>query len=409
MRVVFPWATDLVSSWLVQWRLSRGPVTFERTLTRTREQFDLTIVGAGIVGLAHAVEAVHHGLRVLVIDQDDVVSGASVRNFGHCFVTAQSGTALEYANAARARWIELAAEAGFWLGTTGTLLVARLPEELDVIHEFADGRHPEARVLTAAEALEKAPVDEHIRGALWSPRDVRVDPREAAPALATWLESQPGVTFKWNTTVLGIARGCLTTNRGDIGTESAVIAVGHDLDRLLPDIAEDARIRRCTLQMLRVASPGYAIGPALATGLALLRYEGFRHCPSLPALRARMEQERPDLIEHGVNLLVTQLPSGDLIVGDTHHYGRTADPFRDERLDELVLGEAAALLGVTSLAVLERWTGVYATAAEGSFLVTTATQGVIVVAVTSGIGMTTAFGLAQRVVGGLVHHARPLP
>jgi hypothetical protein len=106
-----------------------------------------------------------------------------------------------------------------------------------------------------------------------------------------------------------------------------------------------------------------------------------------------------------VNLLITQLPSGDLIVGDTHHYGRTADPFRDERLDELVLEEAAELLGVTSLTVLERWTGVYA-AAQGSFLVTTATQGATVVTVTSGIGMTTAFGLAQQVVGGLVRDGR---
>jgi FAD dependent oxidoreductase TIGR03364 len=374
-------------------------------LIRAREHFDLAIVGAGIVGLAHAVEALAHGLRVVVVDRDEVVSGASVRNFGHCFATAQSGTALEYANDARARWIELAAEAGFWLATAGTLLVARLPEELEVIREFATERPAEARVLSAGEALAKAPVDQCILGALWTPRDLRVDPREAAPAIAKWLATHRGVTFKWNTTALGVGQGWLATNRGDIGADAVVIAVGHDLDRLLPEVAENARIRRCMLQMLRVASPGYAIHPALATGLSLLRYDGFRVCRSLPALRKRVEDERPDLIEHGVNLLITQLPSGDLIVGDTHHYGRTADPFRDERLDELVLEEAAALLGVTSLTVLERWTGVYA-AAQSSFLVTTASQGATVVAVTSGIGMTTAFGLAQRVVGGLVLDGR---
>ncbi|WP_208636342.1 FAD-dependent oxidoreductase [Mesorhizobium helmanticense] len=35
-----------------------------------QEQFDPEIVGAGIVGLAHALAAVRHGLSVVVIDRD---------------------------------------------------------------------------------------------------------------------------------------------------------------------------------------------------------------------------------------------------------------------------------------------------------------------------------------------------
>src|SRR5262249_15133048 len=152
---------------------------------------------------------------------------------------------------------------------------------------------------------EKAPIDGNLLGALWTPRDLRVDPREAAPALATWLASERGVAFKWNTTALGVGPGWVTTTRGELRAEATVVAVGHDLDRLFPDLAEEARIKRCMLQMLRVASPGFAIYPALATGLALLRYDGFRDCPALPALRQRLEDKRPDLIEHGVNLLIT--------------------------------------------------------------------------------------------------------
>ena len=34
------------------------------------ESFDIAIVGAGIVGLAHALAAVRLGLRVIVIDRD---------------------------------------------------------------------------------------------------------------------------------------------------------------------------------------------------------------------------------------------------------------------------------------------------------------------------------------------------
>ncbi len=47
--------------------------------------FDLAVVGAGIVGLAHALAAARRGLRVVVVDGDPQARGASIQNFG--FVT----------------------------------------------------------------------------------------------------------------------------------------------------------------------------------------------------------------------------------------------------------------------------------------------------------------------------------
>ncbi len=43
---------------------------------------NLAVVGAGILGLAHALAAVRLGKRVVVIDRDARANGASVRNFG---------------------------------------------------------------------------------------------------------------------------------------------------------------------------------------------------------------------------------------------------------------------------------------------------------------------------------------
>jgi hypothetical protein len=71
-----------------------------------------------------------------------------------------------------------------------------------------------------------------------------------------------------------------------------------------------------------------------------------------------------------------------------------------------VLGEASRLLETERLEVLERWLGVYAWSGEGEFLVATPETGVHVVSVTSGIGMTTAFGLAERVFHQLLN---PVP
>ena len=66
------------------------------------------MVGAGIVGLAHALEARRRGLSVVVLDRDDRAVGASVRNFGHLFFTSVAdGARCERAMLARERWLEL--------------------------------------------------------------------------------------------------------------------------------------------------------------------------------------------------------------------------------------------------------------------------------------------------------------
>jgi glycine/D-amino acid oxidase-like deaminating enzyme len=103
-----------------------------------------------------------------------------------------------------------------------------------------------------------------------------------------------------------------------------------------------------------------------------------------------------------MNLMFTQRPDGDLTIGDTHRAARTHPPFADEWIDELVLAETARLLGVEQLAVRERWRGVYAQAPGDDFLVAAPHPDTRVVAVTTGIGMTTAFGLAPHVLAQLL-------
>ena len=67
-------------------------------------------------------------------------------------------------------------------------------------------------------------------------------------------------------------------------------------------------------------------------------------------------------MKHGVHLIVAQSADGSLIVGDSHHYAATPDPFADARVDELILEEFAAATGRRAPSVLERWTGTYASA-----------------------------------------------
>ena len=52
---------------------------------------DLAVVGAGIVGLAHAAVAHERGLKVVVVERATTIQGASVRNFGHLGFSAHGG------------------------------------------------------------------------------------------------------------------------------------------------------------------------------------------------------------------------------------------------------------------------------------------------------------------------------
>lgn len=383
------------------------------TTTRTgrsghHEPVDLLVVGAGVVGLSHALEASERGASVLVVERDERAVGASVRNFGHGCFTAQDGVALDYALAARERWVALAKEADLGLQETGTLVVARADDERAVLEDLAGARDGGVRLLDRAGVLGRLPdAGDDVVGGAHLPLDIRVDQRRAVAELARLLGTRPHGDVRWSTTVHGFEPGAdgllVRTSRGPVVARQVVVAVGHDVDRHFPDLADERGVRRCALRMLRVGTPGVTtIEPAVLTGTSLLRYGAFAVSPALDAVRERLRATEPALLDADVNLMLTQRPDGTLCVGDTHHSSLTPPPFQAEELDDLLLEHVARLLpGAGALRVVERWRGVYATAPE-PFLVAEPLPGVHVVSVTSGIGMTTAPGLAAAVLADLL-------
>ncbi|WP_328635229.1 TIGR03364 family FAD-dependent oxidoreductase [Streptomyces sp. NBC_00356] len=371
-----------------------------------RDRSDLVVVGAGIVGLAHAFEAVRGGLSVTVVERDRRPVGASVRNFGHCCVTAQRGELLDLALRSRSGWVDAAKSAGLWAPEAGALVVARSATELAVLEELRDERGTDAvRMRTRDEVGEalgrSAEGRADLAGGALLPADLRVDPREAAPRLADWLGEQPGVTISWGTNVVGVESGTVHTSRGPVHGDRILLCVGHDLDRLYPTEAEAHGIERCRLSMARVAAPdAFRTDSAVLTATSMLRYDGFTAMPSTDRLRTEVTAHSPELLDVVANVMFTRLPDGTVLVGDSHAYDATEIPFQDEATTELLLREASRVLGVPSVRVTERWQGVYASSARGPLLVRDVAPGVRALSVTSGIGMTLSFGLAAATFDG---------
>lgn len=360
------------------------------------------MVGAGIVGLSHAWHAHRAGRSVLIVERDERAVGASVRNFGHVCTTAQDGVARELALTTREDWLEITRAAGVPVREDGTVVVARTATEREVLEQFRDARGDgEVRLLTSTEAGRRLGfLPPRLTAAAHFPLDLRLDSPSAIPAILAHLEAS-GVRVLRRTNVLSIESGRVHTSRGTLRAQSVVLAVGHDVDRFFPDVADDAEVRRCRLRMLEIDPPrAVDVPPAVLTGLSMLRYDGLAAMPAAERLREEVQHLKPELLEHVVNLMCTQRPDGRIVIGDTHHYDVTLTPFEEESVDRLVLTEIARLFGATHLTVRRRWRGVYASSVKQPFLVAEPLPGVTVASVTTGIGMTTAFGLARAVLAG---------
>jgi FAD dependent oxidoreductase TIGR03364 len=367
--------------------------------------YDVAIIGAGIVGLAHALAAARLGKRVVVIDRDPRANGASIRNFGFITVTGQDrGEMWALARRTRDIWADVAPEAGIAREQHGLVLTVRRPEAIAVVDAFLhtemgegcawlDARHFRARhpEIAAPDAL----------GALFSPHELRVESRTALPKLVAWLKAAHGVTFLTDTAVHAVEPPRIDTSRGAIEAAAAIVCPGDDFCTLFPDRIAAYRPRKCRLSMLRLASPGFRLPASVMSDLSLVRYAGYAALPAAAALRAVVAADQPAALANGVHLIAVQSADGSLVVGDSHHYGDLPPPFAPVEAEACILDEFFRATGCTPPPVIERWVGTYAVADDGNFFIDAPSAAIRIVIVTTGAGASTGFAIAERTIADL--------
>lgn len=364
--------------------------------------FDVIVVGAGVVGLAHAYEAARKGLSVCVVERDAACVGASIRNFGFITVTGQgAGDTWRRARYSRDVWADIAPKAGIEVIHQGLNLVATRDKALDVLQAFMATEMAQSAgcaLWSPAQAAQHAPELNlaKAQAVLHSPIELRVESRDAIGQLTRWLAEAHGVSFRFGEAVLEVATPKVVTAKTTLHAERVVVCTNADIHGLYSPLFAKHQVRLCQLQMLRVKpQAGFRLQASVMGDLSLVRYHGYSKLPEAQALLQQLQQEEADSLAHGIHLIAVQSADGSLVVGDSHHYGAAVGPFAHDTVDALMLRHMCEALHITDYQIAERWVGIYPSAPQVDCFIEAPDDATRVAVVTSGTGASTAFGVAQ--------------
>ncbi|UKJ08167.1 TIGR03364 family FAD-dependent oxidoreductase [Solitalea lacus] len=367
---------------------------------------EIAVIGAGIVGLATAYHLAKKGKRVVLFERNEMAVSASCRNFGLVWPIGQkAGINYERAMRSRSIWLELAKKADLQAQPVGSLQLVHHADELAVIEEFASTAQQngyDCTLFTPSEVLQKSPAvkAEGLKGALFSPVEVMVNPRQAIWELPKYLE-QLGVILRFGQAVNQINMPQIETRDEVWNIEKVFVCSGADFETLYPEVFADSNITKCKLQMLRtVGQPdNWKLGPALCAGLTLAHYASFSHCKTLEVLKKRFESEMAEYVKWGIHVLVSQNGEGELTLGDSHEYGLSFDPFDKTFINQLILEYLNSFAHFPKLQIAQSWHGIYPKLKNGNTeLIVEPEKDVMIINGMGGAGMTLSFGMTHDII-----------
>jgi len=363
----------------------------------------VVIVGGGVLGLMHAVQASSRGLTVVHLEREEGARGASVRNFGLVWVSGRApGAELALAQRARTLWEELAAKVpatGF--RAQGSLTVATDEAELGLLREAAarpDAAERGFELLDQSAATELNPaLRGEFTGALLCRRDAIVEPRRVPAAVRDYLLAGGGYQWLPGREAVDVAPHAVRDHQGEWHRGDLVVLCPGAAHTGIagPHLAGYTRppVRRVRLQMLQTDPFAGRLTTSVADGDSLRYYPAF----DLPG-RARLAPQAPVAAAAAAQLLLVQRLDGSLTIGDTHCYDEPFDFDLDEAPYDHLRARAEQLLGRPLPAVRRRWAGVYSqvTGPDELYHRSQVAPGVVLVTGPGGRGMTCSPAIAEE-------------
>ena len=204
--------------------------------------YDVAIVGAGIVGAACAASLSASGLRVVVLDNNDLATGTTAAGMGHIVLMDDSETQLALTGYSRKLWNDLAPQlpSDAEYDHCGTLWVATDDGEMEEVERKRSvyekyGAHAE---VVDGESLQK--LEPHLRPGLPGGLLVKDDSVVYQLSATKFLldrAARYGAKIEGRATVVQLSDEGLQIDNGDIISAGAIInAAGAAASKLSPQL-----------------------------------------------------------------------------------------------------------------------------------------------------------------------------
>jgi sarcosine oxidase subunit beta len=196
---------------------------------------DVVVIGGGIIGCACAYYLARDGLRVVLVERDEIASGAASASGGWVIIqNNEAADHVSFALASRRLYDDLVEDAGVQFRATGGLILATGEGDRQILHQQAAVARTGGAAVEELDGLSlrelEAALSPGLPGALYCTDEGVVDPPEVCRNLAR-RASQLGAGIRVASTVTGIEveRGRVAriiTSSGPIATRTVVCAAG---------------------------------------------------------------------------------------------------------------------------------------------------------------------------------------
>ncbi|MCB0601519.1 MAG: TIGR03364 family FAD-dependent oxidoreductase [Saprospiraceae bacterium] len=375
--------------------------------------YDLLIVGGGILGTFHAYHALRKGLKVVLLEKDGLPRGATVRNFGQVVPSGMNAKWQPLGRKSLEIYQSIQRQFDISARKNGSLYLASDEDEMTLLEEMFSihqERGYPCALWTATHCLHHLAAlrDDYCVGGLYYPEEITLEPTLAIHRVLHHLQSRYGLHYRPNTPVLHLDTIGNNIVAEDItGTSwkasQAIVCTGADFNHLFPHLFAEAPLELCKLHMMQTRSYHDVFLPgSILSGLTIRRYESFHECPSYASIKSK-EADHSLLKEFGIHILFKQALDGSLIIGDSHEYAPIAERHLldyqiDNQIQNAILQEAQKLFQLPDWTIERQWYGIYTQCTEGDIFETSLGDRIHIITGIGGKGMTASPGYSEQTI-----------
>ncbi len=343
--------------------------------------YDVAIAGGGIVGAACAWACARRGLKVALVEQDVLGSGATAAGMGHVLVLDDSPAQFALTRYSQQLWRELAPQLppSAEYEQRGTLWIAADREEMDAAERklsYYSERSVPCRLLTAGELQQEEPnLAPGFAGGLLIHEDSVVYPPAVALELARRAQ-QMGASLVIGRRVTSLGEGKLILEDGSrVRARRIVLALGADSTRVRPDLP--IRKRKGHL-VITDRYPGFVHHELVELG-----YLKSAHSTSADSVAFNVQPRQ----------------TGQLLIGSSRQFGAEHAEVDHSILSAMLARAQKYLPKIASLSAIRVWTGFRAATPDKLPLIGPDRDDPSLLLATGheGLGITTSLGTAELI------------